>query len=117
MCVETLVKEINAYTKKIIDFVLAGSVPSGVEVIHISETSVECLFSNAFVKAPQHAAKRSVLQECTCRSAGMVVLHTTVPRNGGPRTYNTRNVGPPDHCFSATLVRDGPTKLKMMVMV
>ncbi len=33
-----------------------------------------------------------VLQEC--RYAGMVVLQTTVARNRGPRTYNTRNVGP-----------------------
>ncbi len=53
-----------------------------------------------------------VLQEC--RSAGMVVLQTTVARNGGPRTYSTRNVGPTRPLFLVTLVRDGPTKLKMI---
>ncbi len=52
-----------------------------------------------------------VLQEC--RSAGMVVLQTTVARNGGPRTYNTRNVGPTRPPFLVTLVRDGHTELKM----
>ncbi len=37
-------------------------------------------------------AVMTLLQEC--RSAGMVVLQTTVDRNGGTRTYNTRNVRP-----------------------
>ncbi len=54
----------------------------------------------------------SVLQEC--RSVGMVVLHTTVARNGGPKTHNTRNVGPTRPLFPVTLVRGGPTKLKMI---
>ena len=53
-----------------------------------------------------------VLQEC--RSAGMVVLQTTVARNGGPNTYSTRNVRPTRPLILITLVRDGPTKLKMI---
>ena len=44
----------------------------------------------------------------------MVVLETTVARNGGPRTYNTKNVGPTRPLFIVTLVRDGDTKLKMI---
>ncbi len=53
-----------------------------------------------------------VLQEC--RSAGMVVIQTTIARNGGHRTYNTRNVGSTRPLFLVTLVRDGPTKLKVI---
>ncbi len=44
----------------------------------------------------------------------MVVLQTTVARNGGPRTYNTKNVGSTRPPFIVTLVLNGPTKLKMI---
>ncbi len=50
----------------------------------------------------QRHRTRPVLQEC--RSAGMVVLQTTAARNGGPRTYNARNVGPTRPLFLVTLV-------------
>ncbi len=42
------------------------------------------------------------------RSAGIVVLQTTVARNGGPTTYNTRNVGLTRPLFLVTLLQVGP---------